>query len=110
MHWKCDDRSTELGLGSPTCSLLSNDLRAVADSGERVCGASLCIYVRSSLQHQQVKSPRSKSCCLGNSVADSIVLYRPLSSSDSIVYRPYSRAPARNSPYSSVSIRFLSVD
>ena len=36
MHWKRDDRSTELGLGSPTCSLLSNDLRAVADSGERV--------------------------------------------------------------------------
>ena len=36
MHWKRDDRLTELGLGSPTCSLLSNDLRAVADSGERV--------------------------------------------------------------------------
>ena len=36
MHWECDDRSTELGLDSPTCSLLSNNLRAVADSGERV--------------------------------------------------------------------------
>ena len=36
MHWKCDDRSTELGLDSPTCSLLSNSLPAAADSGERV--------------------------------------------------------------------------
>ena len=36
MHWKRDDRSTELGLDSPTCSLLSNNLRAVVDSGERV--------------------------------------------------------------------------
>ena len=93
MHWKRDDRSTELGLGSPTSSLLSNDLRAVADSGERVW----CIHVRSLLQHQQVKSPRSKSSCA------SMV-------SPSRLHRPYWRAPARNGPYSSVSIRFLSVD
>ena len=36
MHWKRDDKLKELGLGSPTCSLLGNDLRAVTDSGERV--------------------------------------------------------------------------
>ena len=44
MHWKRDDRSTELGLGSPTCSLLSNNLRAVADSGERVW--CILLYLR----------------------------------------------------------------
>ena len=44
MHWKSDDRSTELGLGSPTCSLLSNDLRAVVDSGERVW--CILVYLR----------------------------------------------------------------
>ena len=44
MHWKRDDRSTELGLGSPTCSLLSNDLRAVADSGE--CVWCILLYLR----------------------------------------------------------------
>ena len=44
MHWKRDHRSTELGLGSPTCSLLSNELRAVADSGERVW--CILVYLR----------------------------------------------------------------
>ena len=44
MHRKRDDRSTELRLGSPTCSLLSNDLRAVADSGERVW--CILVYLR----------------------------------------------------------------
>ena len=44
MHWKRDDRSTELGLDSPTCSLLSNNLRAVADSRERVW--YILVYLR----------------------------------------------------------------
>ena len=44
MHWKCDDISTELGLDSPTCSLLSNNLRAVADSGERM--SCILLYLR----------------------------------------------------------------
>ena len=44
MHWKRDDGSTELGLDSPTYSLLSNNLRAVADSGERVW--YILVYLR----------------------------------------------------------------
>ena len=39
MHWKCDDRvmtDRQTWTLRPTCSLLSNNLRAVVDSGERV--------------------------------------------------------------------------
>ena len=52
MHWKCDDRSTELGLDSPTCSLLSNNLRPVADRGERVW--CILLYLRAIFVATQV--------------------------------------------------------
>ena len=83
MHWQCDDRSTVLGLGSPTCSLLSNNLHAVADIAESVI---LLYYVRSSLQHQQVKSPKSKSSCASMVSPDWL-------------YRPYSRTCSQQSVF-----------
>ena len=43
-HWKCDDRPAELGLDCPTRSLLSNNVHAVADSGERVW--CILLYLR----------------------------------------------------------------
>ena len=51
---------------------------------ESVCGASFCIYVRSSLQHQQVKSPRSKSSCA--SMVSQSRLYRPYCSQPSVFF------------------------
>ena len=37
MHWKCDGRvMIDRQTWTPTCSLLSNNLRAVVDSGERM--------------------------------------------------------------------------
>ena len=57
MHWKCDsrvltDRQTWTLL-RVACWATTYVLLLIAES---VCSASFCIYVRSSLQHQQVKS------------------------------------------------------
>ena len=93
MHWKCDDRSTDLD--SPTCSLLSNNIRAVADSREHAW--CILLYLRKIF----IATPTGE---VSKVEISSMVSPSP------IYHRPYSRAPASNGPYSSVSTRFLSVD